>query len=55
MNLVFSDHTWEERLHRWSTESKILRRMNRIIGECGATHVEELENPFAYEAVSRLG
>ncbi len=33
MNLIFSDHAWEDYLHWQKTDKKILKRINALIKE----------------------
>jgi toxin YoeB len=33
MKLIFSEHAWEDYLHRQRTDRKILERINRLIKE----------------------
>lgn len=40
MRLVFTPHGWEDYLHWQSADRSVLRRVNRLVGDC-------LRDPFA--------
>lgn len=45
MNIVFSDHAWEDYLHWQKTDRKILRRVNALIKETKRNPFEGLGKP----------
>jgi len=45
VNLIFSDHAWEDYLHWQKADKKILRRINTLIKEIQRTPFEGIGKP----------
>ena len=45
MNLIFSDHAWEDYLFWQKTDKKVLRRINTLIKETKRTPFEGIGKP----------
>ena len=45
MNLVFSDHAWEDYLHWQKTDKNVLRRINTLIKEIKRNPFEGIGKP----------
>lgn len=45
MNLIFSDHAWEDYLHWQKTDKKVLRRINALIKDIKRSPYEGTGKP----------